>query len=133
MKSADILIDDVLGVIFDFIPITTKRMLNKQWHNKYTAPNPKRMNTFMRAVIRHDQYFIFEYYLTINYTKWRKISPWLYKNMKFHNYIEFIRYLCCEHTSGRCQCKLKALEDKLKPNRKKKYKKMKIRSIRWNN
>ena len=75
MKSADILIDDVLGVIFDFIPTTTKRMLNKQWHNKYTAPNPKRMNTFMRAVIRRDQYFIFEYYLTIELYKMAKNFP----------------------------------------------------------
>ena len=133
MKHADILNDDVLSVIFTFIPHFIKRKLNRAFHQKSAPPPISRMHTFLRTIIRNDYAFIFNYRLKLHYKQWRKIHPWIYKNMKFHNYIEYLRYLCCVYKSERCKNKLNALENELKPNVKKKYKKMKIRNIRWSN
>lgn len=133
MESFDILNDDVLGEIFQFIPNDVKRMLNKKFYSNPPTKNPLRMDSFMRSIIRTDYALPFECYLKANYSQWRKLRRWVYKDMKFHNYIEYIRYLCYEWESNRCQNKLKSLEDQIKPNEKKLYKKIKIRHIRWNN
>jgi len=133
MENFDILNTDVLGEIFRFIPSDVKKPLNKKFYNQCPPKNPIRMDSFMRSIIRKDYALPFERYLKANYSRWRKITKWLYKNMKFYNYIEYIRYLCIECESNRCQNKLNMLEDKLKPNNKKIYKKIKIRHIRWNN
>ena len=133
MEYADILNDDVLGEIFQFIPNDVKRTLNKHFYNQCPSKNPIRMHSFMRSIIRRDYVLPFECYLKANYARWRKIKQWIYKDMKFHNYIEYIRYLCYEYESNRCQNKLNTLEDQIKPNEKKIYKKIKIRHIRWNN
>ena len=132
MDYADILNRDVLSEIFLFIPQHIKRNLNKDFYQQYEAPKIQRMNSFMRTIIRKDYAFVFEYYLKLYYWRWRKITQWVYKFMKFHNYIEYIRYLCCEYKSDRCKSKLNTFEKELKPNERKKYKKMVIRNIRWN-
>ena len=53
----------------------------------------------MRTIIRKDYAFIFELHLKYNYKRWRKLTRWIHKNLKFHNYIEYLRYLC--HTYGK--------------------------------
>ena len=132
MFAFDILNNDVLHEIFLFIPISIKRQLNTTYYYKY-CPRIPLLNSFVRAAIRKDYDFIFSYHLTLHYERWLSITQWYYKNMKFHNYIEYIRYLCIEYESMRCKNKLNALENKYKPNAQKKYKKKKIRNIRWNN
>ena len=133
MIHADILNDDVISEIFTFIPHRVKRNLNKDLYQKSQTPTILRMDSFLRTIIRKDYAFIFDYYLTRHYHKWRRITRWIYKNMRFHNYTDYVRYLCCEYESEHCKEKFNMLENKLKPNTKKKYKKMKIRNIRWNN
>ena len=132
MEFADILNRDVLGEIFDFVPPQIKRKLNKTFHQKYPA-NILRMDSFMRTIIRKDYAFIFELHLKYNYKRWRKLTRWIHKNLKFHNYIEYLRYLCHTYKSNSCKNKLIAFEKIKNPNKKKKYKKMKIRNIRWSN
>jgi hypothetical protein len=124
---------DLVNIIFNFVPMSIKRQWNKKYHSECTTENPVRLYTFMRAIIREDHYFTFDCYLKKKYFQWNKPRPWFYKNMKFPNYIEFIRYFCQKNNSGKCQQKLLLFEGELKPNNKKKYKKIKVRNIRWNN
>ena len=132
MTLFDILNDDVLNIIFEFIPSFIKFSLNKQFYNtsQRTIAMP---DTFIRNVIRYDYPFIFEYHLVKRYQKWRKISRWIYKNMVFHNYVEYVRHLCIEYESSKCKKKLITYEKRINPQKKKKYKRIGIRNTRWNN
>ena len=133
LNNMIVLNEDVLSEIFIFIPQHIKRNLNKDLYQK-SQPFPiLRMDSFLRTIIRKDYAFIFNYYLIKRYHKWRKITRWIYKNMRFHYYTDYLRYLCCEYESEHCKEKLNILENKLKPKAKKKYKKIRIRNIRWNN
>jgi len=133
MLKLDILNPDTLGEVFSFIPLSVKRTLNKTYYTQSPPPSIAKFDSFFRTIIRIDAHFIFYPHLAKNYKLWRSIKGWHYKNMKFFNYIEYIRHLCCHYNSQKCKAELSLHEEKIKPNRKKKYKKMKIRNIRWNN
>ena len=132
MNDFDILNDDVLNIIFEFIPPSVKFSLNKQLYKINERKIPK-LDTFLRNIIRLDYPFVFEYYLVNKYKKWRKITRWIYKNMIFHNYVEYSRYLCIIYESSKCKKILLTHEKKINPQRKKKYKRIGIRSTRWSN
>ena len=132
MCSFDILNDDVLNVIFEFIPTFIKFSLNKQFY-KTKKRKIAKPDTFLRNIIRLDYSFIFEYHLVKKYHKWRKISRWIYKNMIFHNYVEYIRHLCIVYESSKCKKLLIIHEKKINPQKKKKYKRIGIRNTRWSN
>lgn len=124
---------DIVGIIFSFIPLSIRRQWNRKYHQECPTKDLVRIHTFTRTMIRNDHYFTFNSYLKKYYSKWSKRKLYIYKNMKFYNYIEFIRYFCRIHNSNKCQEKLLNLEDMLKRNSKKKYKKIKIRNIGWSN
>ncbi len=124
---------DIVGIIFSFIPMSIKRQWNRKYHTQCPTETPIRLYSFTRALIRNDHYFTFNSYLKKKYSQWNKRKLYIYKNMKFYNYIEFIRYFCRIHNSSKCQEKLLDFEEKLKRNSKKKYKKIKIRNIGWSN
>ena len=124
---------DIVGIIFSFIPLPIRRQWNRKYHTECPIKDPVRLYTFTRKLIRNDHYFTFESYLKKNYLRWNKRKQYIYKNMKFYNYIEFLRYLCCIHNSSKCQGKLLDFENKLKGKDRKKYKKIKIRNIGWSN
>ncbi len=128
----DVLCMDVRGEIFTFIPSSVRKQLNKQLYLENTSHIPQK-NSFIRHIIRRDWDFIFQYHLEKNYTSWLKIRNWIYKNMVFYNYIEYLRHLCNEYQSGRCKNSMNIFEKKIKPKAKKKYKKVRIRNTRWNN
>ena len=132
MESFDILNKDVLNIIFEFIPTSIKFSLNKDFY-KANKRNISIPDTFLRNIIRLDYSFIFEYHLVKKYKKWRKITRWIYKNMTFHNYVEYIRYLCIEYESSKCKKLLIIFEKKINPKKKKKYKRIGIRNTRWSN
>jgi len=124
---------DIVGIIFSFIPLPIRRQWNRKYHQECPTKDPIRLYTFTRKLIRNDHYFTFESYLKKYYSQWNKRKKYIYKNMKFYNYIEFIRFFCRNHNSSRCQEKLLILEGILKRKSKKKYKKIKIRNIGWSN
>ena len=124
---------DIVNIIFSFIPISIRCQWNRKYHAECTTKDPIRLYTFTRTLIRNDHYFTFDCYLKKKYFQWIKKRSYIYKNMKFYNYIEFIRYFCHIHNSSMCQQKLLAFEKKLKRKSKKKYKKIKIRNIGWSN
>ena len=128
----DVLCMDVRGEIFTFIPSFVRKQLSKQLYLENTSHIPQK-NSFIRQIVRKDFGFIFQYHLEKNYTSWHKLRNWIYKNMVFYNYIEYIRYLCNEYQSGRCKNIMNILEKKIKPKEKKKYKRVRIRNTRWNN
>ncbi len=124
---------DIVSIIFSFIPLPIRRQWNRKYHTECSIKDPNRLYTFTRTLIRNDHYFTFNSYLKKHYSQWSKRKLYIYKNMKFYNYIEFIRYFCRIHNSSKCQGKILDFEKKIKGKTGKKYKKIKIRNIGWNN
>ena len=121
--------------IFEFIPklelITCSRIYFKLYfrykykifENKYDKIVPLyvtpitlnriQYDTYIRRIIRNDDYFIFSSVLYICYWKWINFKKWRYNNIIFNNYVEYIHYLCNLYCSGHCKNILKKFIKKI--------------------
>jgi len=134
MNATNILSDDVLNYIYEFIPKHVKKSLNKSSFKEYTKTYCiPRLNSFFTNIIRRDHSFILECHIEDKFKGWYKLRNWIYKNMVFHNYIEYLKYLCIEYESQKCRNVIRYYEEKLQPEVGKKYKKKRIRNTRWSN
>ena len=134
MNAANVLCDDVLNYIYEFVPNDVKKSLNKSLFKEYSSDYPiKRLNSFFINIIRQDYSFILECHLREKFKRWYKLRNWIYKNMVFHNYIEYLKYLCIEYESQKCRNMIRNIEEELQPEAGKKYKKKRIRNTRWSN
>jgi|TARA_Y100000588_G_C14174414_1_gene890692 hypothetical protein len=127
--------EDVIRYIGDFIPLKKRLFLNKKcyeenqkflWETCY-----KEYNNTLRKIVRNDYEYIFLHKLKNNYLKWKKLKNWIYKNKKFNNFNDYLRYLCIEYNSSKCKGKLNAYENKLGYLRKKKFKNIRTISRKW--
>jgi hypothetical protein len=134
MNAANVLCDDVLNYIYEFVPNDVKKSLNKSLFKEYSSDYPiKRLNSFFINIIRQDYSFILECHMKEKFKRWYKLRNWIYKNMVFHNYIEYLKYLCIEYESQKCRNMIRNIEEELQPEAGKKYKKKRIRNTRWSN
>ena len=134
MNATNILCDDVLNYIYEFVPNDVKKSLNKSLFKEYSSDYPiKRLNSFFINIIRQDYSFILECHMKEKFKRWYKLRNWIYKNMVFHNYIEYLKYLCIEYESQKCRNMIRNIEEELQPEAGKKYKKKRIRNTRWSN
>ena len=134
MTAANMLCDDVLNYIYEFVSNDVKKSLNKTLFKKYSSEYPiKRLNSFFINIIRQDYSFVLECHLRERFKSWYKLRNWVYKNMVFHNYIEYLKYLCIEYESQKCRNMIRSIEKEIQPEAGKKYKKKRIRHTRWSN
>jgi len=134
MTAANMLCDDVLNYIYEFVANDVKKSLNKTLFKKYSSEYPiKRLNSFFINIIRQDYSFVLECHLRERFKNWYKLRNWVYKNMVFHNYIEYLKYLCIEYESQKCRNMIRSIEKEIQPEAGKKYKKKRIRHTRWSN
>tara|TARA_Y100000590_G_C15213761_1_gene823548 strand:+ start:140 stop:532 length:393 start_codon:yes stop_codon:yes gene_type:complete len=125
--------DDVLGVIYKFIPTEITKNLTKKKYLNYTLNHIEKWRNFdptIRKIIKKDYNFLLDIQFQKRYKKWKKLTRWRYKGMIYPHYVEYINQLCKENHSIKCQ------EIVFKYNgdsSKKKYKKVLIRNIRWKN
>lgn len=121
--------NELKQIIFKFIPklqlITCSRLYFKLYfrykykifeskYNRiiplYVTPitlNRIQYDTYIRRIIRNNDYFIFSNLLDICYDKWIHFKKWRYNNMIFDNYLQYINYLCNLYNSGNCKNILK--------------------------
>jgi hypothetical protein len=134
MNAANVLCDDVLNYIYEFVPNNVKKSLNRSLFKEYSLEHPiERLNSFFINIIRQDYSFILECHLKDKFKRWYKLRNWIYKNMVFHNYIEYLKYLCIVYESQKCRNMIRNIEEELQPEAGKKYKKKRIRNTRWSN
>jgi len=129
----DLLPTDVLPIIYSYIPISVKKNLNKQLFEEYCSDMKmiwKNFDSTIRYIIRNDYDYLLDIQFKNRYTHWKKLRRWRYKHIIYPHYVEYLRQFALEQKSLKC-CKviIKYNGD----SSKKKYKRIRIKNIRWSN
>jgi|UniRef100_A0A6C0IQE4 hypothetical protein len=59
-------------------------------------------NTYMRYIIRHKLYFVFDKAYELSKEKHKKFKKFIYKGKKWNKYKEFLKWYCRNQGSGKC-------------------------------
>jgi hypothetical protein len=92
----------------------------------------KKYDTYIRDIIRRDNYFVFERIIRENHENWFKNIDYIYKNITFKNYIYFTIYYCIENDSPKCKSIIDNIFQELGLS-KNQHKKNFVKYIRWKN
>ena len=98
--------DDVINVIFEFIPYNNLICVNSSYYNLYhylIKNDIQLFESYIRDMIRSDYYFVFKQLIRENIEIWIRNRQYRYKNMVFSNYIYFVLHFCIENKSERCR------------------------------
>ena len=127
--------NDIINVIFEFIPHHKLVFVNSLYYNQYHSllrPYIQLFDNYIRDIIRRDNEFVFKKIINENIHKWIKYKQYSYKNMIFNNYVYFVIHYCIENDSENCR---KLLIDYLVKHDlcKNLHKKKVVKYIKWNN
>ena len=131
--------EDIIGVIYEFLPITTLYTLNKNLFSLHyptvlSTASATKFKSYVRNIIRNDYDFKLSHLLKLNYQKWNKQSSWKYKRHTFPSYMVFLKLLSTEYNSTRCRQLIdNYLKNDLSLSKKKKHKKIRHKNIKWSN
>lgn len=135
MDKINKLPEDMVQCIKEFIPNKELVLTNKTYYNQYHHLLKRKIpmyESYIRDIIRRDNYFVFQRILNENIHKWMLNKPYAYKNMIFNNYIYFVIHYCIENNSENCRKILMeylAEQDLCRNLHKKKV----VKYIKWNN
>lgn len=104
----DLIPDDIVEFyIWPHIPIMTKVWLNKEYYIKYHSHIKKHINlltNYIRDIIRVDYSFVFNQLINENLNIWLKPNNnFIYNNITFKDYLNYIHYLINKHNSNKCK------------------------------
>jgi len=121
--------------IYSYMPKKVTIFLNKQTYitehdlvKKFI--NPKKIEDYIRTIIRRDHDFIFSRLLVENYYRWINMKEYYYKDRIFLNYLIFLDTYALDNESIKCRKLIKELFEILGLN-KNQHKKNNIKYIRW--
>lgn len=96
--------NELINIIFTYIPYHRIVFLNKQYYFKYhTLLKINNTENYTRYIIRNDNSFVFEMILNENINKWYKIKKYQYKNITCYDYVSFINYFIIENNANNCK------------------------------
>jgi hypothetical protein len=129
--------EDLIPVIYDFIPLKTLIFLNKKMYLKNHKLVRKyiqrtQYENYIRAMVRRDNDFVFGLLIQENFERWLFFKKYTYKTTLFSNYIYFLLEYCIENESDKCKQIVNRyiVNSGLSQNQ---HKKNTIKSIRWRN
>lgn len=109
-KLPEVLVDEIQA----YIPKSVTIFLNKKTYitehilvKKYI--NPKRIEDYIRTIIRRDHDFIFSRLLVENYYKWINMTQYYYRDCVFSNYLMFLESYSIDNESIKCRKIIKEL------------------------
>ena len=132
MEYLNVLPEDVVGVIGEFLPLEISVFLNKKNYEnnqEYITCDDKNI----RKIIRNDYDYLFLQKLRFNYKRWNKIRKWVYKNQIYPTFNVYLRYLCVDYKSSKCKKTLDTYEKNIGSFSKKKFKNIRSIRSRWSN
>ena len=132
MEYLNILPEDIVNLIGEFLPLTITVFLNKKNYEdnqEFITCDDKNI----RNIIRKDYYYLFQQKLKKNYKKWNKIRRWIYKNEIYPTFNIYLRYLCINFQSSKCKKILDDYEKEIGSFKKKKFKNIRSIRCRWSN
>lgn len=136
LKKTKYLADELVGLIFDYIPKIVKVFLSKE---KYLEDhilirkhiNKRHIENYIRTMVRQDNSFVFNQLLIENEKKWLNMKKYYYKNCIYANYLIFLDSYSLENESTNCRKLLIELFGELGLNKNRFKKKNIISYIRW--
>ena len=125
--------EDVVNIIYDFIPKTALLFTNKFYYTLYhkaLRSSIKKYETYIRDVIRRDNDFVFHKIVEENINRWLNMRQYRYKNKVFSNYFYFVIDYCIENDSDKCR---EIMADLIKERQlcKNLHKKNVVKYVRW--
>ena len=126
---------ELIRYIKEYIPKKTFIFTNRENYNLYHSliqPSIIDYESYIRAMIRQDNEFVFKKIIEENISKWYEIRQYKYKNMIFKNYLYFVMNFCIENESNNCR---KTILEFLKEHGlgKNLHKKNIVKYIKWKN
>lgn len=126
MKLCEIFPQEILEIIWGFLPEKSKAFVTKTYYEKYHKfyiyPMLKpRYDSYMRFVIRNQYLFLMEQNLTDHYERWIKLYNWRYKQETYTTYIHYLLTISIEYNS---QSIINLLRETIKKNSKKNKKQL---------
>lgn len=103
---------DVLLIIFEYLPATTKVWINKEYYMLYrhlikSMIPSQRFNNYVIATVRNDDAFVFEHIMTENKEKW--FADWInnkryrHGNNIYNCFLYYIYEYAIEQNSNKCR------------------------------
>ena len=102
----NIIPDELIQIIFSFIPLYRLIFLNKTFYyknHKLLKIHILNYDNYIRDIIRNDNRFVFNLLLLENYNKWKNIKKYNYKNIICYDYLSFVKYFIIQNKSDNCK------------------------------
>jgi len=136
IKKIDELPDELKDIIMSYMMEKVTNFLTKhsyiQNHTIITRYiNRKKMENYIRTMIRQDNEFVFEQLLKENWRRWVQMKKYYYRTCIYLNYLYFLESYCLDNQSEKCRKKIMDLivEQGISKNQ---HKKNIVTYIRWN-
>lgn len=97
--------EELQRYIRQFIPLKTFLWVDKKSYINYhhiISKYIKRYDSYVRDIIRNDNYFVFSFIMREKFPKWILNKKYNYKNTIYTNYIRFLVHFCNENQSTNC-------------------------------
>jgi len=116
--------EDIIHYIYTFVPYHVKCLLSAKNYEKYNKYHLEYMNefvygnhlklgkkftfdTYVRRLIKNDNYYVFKFVLLDNFKIWKKMKKKRYKNFNYKSKLLFYSFYCIENKSNKCLEKIK--------------------------
>ena len=136
IKKIDELPDELKDIILSYMMEHVTIFLTKhsyiQNHTIITRYiNRKKMENYIRTMIRQDNEFVFEQLLKEHWRRWVQMKKYYYRTCIYLNYLYFLESYCLDNQSEKCRKKIMDLivEQGISKNQ---HKKNVVTYIRWN-
>ena len=128
---------ELADIIYLYIPLSTKQLLTPKKFNEHYNQKMKSMtfseyskhDSYIRDVVRTNRVFVFRKLISNAYLVWDRNKIWRWKNLKFPDYISYLRYLSVKYKKPQIKS---IIEINKKYLSRKKPKKISSRNILWN-
>ena len=128
---------ELVNIIYLYIPLSIKGALTANFFREYYN---KRLNsmmfseyskhdTYIRDVVRNNRTFPFRLLINNAFLVWERNRIWRWKNLKFPDYLSYIRYLSIKYKNPQIK---NIIDVNKKYLSRKKPKKISSRNILWN-
>lgn len=136
-KNVDSLPDVIIDIIYSYIPkvvtiFLTKENYLKDHHLIRQIINKRKIEQYIRCMVRQDNDFVFKQLLVENYKRWLNMKKYYYKESIYSNYVNFLDSYAIDNDSTKCRKIIQELFKELGLS-KNQHKKNTIRYIRWRN
>jgi hypothetical protein len=125
----------LVDIVYSYIPksvtmFLTKKIYIETHHLIRKFIDKRKIEQYIRAMVRDDNDFVFKYLLVENYKRWLQMRKYYYKECIYGNYLNFLESYSIDNQSTKCRTLLLKLfeEEGLSKNQ---HKKNTIRYIRW--